>query len=147
MARKKKEGNAAQLSDGGGFDMTPMIDVTFLLIIFFMLVTDITNRKPEIDLPIAKKAEEDRPEEDPGRLVLSIHKDGRIAWVYGILSEAKLHEVLKGEALTSVRNGLPDRAIMIRADSSVEFGEIQKLMVACMKYKLWRISFSTKDVQ
>ncbi|HED65639.1 MAG TPA: biopolymer transporter ExbD, partial [Planctomycetes bacterium] len=44
-------------------NMTPMIDVVFLLIIFFMIITDLTQADLEqLQLPEAKSAVEDKPD-------------------------------------------------------------------------------------
>ena len=54
-------------------NMTPMIDVVFLLITFFMLVTEITRQDDveDLQLPdITTAVDDDDP--DPGRLVINI---------------------------------------------------------------------------
>ena len=57
--------------------MTPMIDLTFLLIIFFIIVNDLTQQELEdLKLPIAQKAGKDDP--PPGRPILNVMEDGSI---------------------------------------------------------------------
>jgi biopolymer transport protein ExbD len=52
-------------------DMTPMIDLTFLLIIFFIIVNDLTQQELEdLKLPIAQEAGHDDP--PPGRPILNV---------------------------------------------------------------------------
>ena len=49
-------------------DMTPMIDVVFLLIIFFMIITDLTQQDLEdLELPMAMHAVADKPDPDEWR--------------------------------------------------------------------------------
>lgn len=57
-------------------DMSPMIDLVFLLLIFFMTAsTLIVNRlDPEVTPPVADKAI--RPTIGAGRIVVNIHADG-----------------------------------------------------------------------
>ena len=53
-------------------DMTPMIDVCFELIIFFMLITEVSsNAKEKFKLPLAEKTSMDVVE--PGRLMVNIN--------------------------------------------------------------------------
>lgn len=54
------------------FDMTPMIDIVFQLIIFFMLITDLANTQLErVTLPKASEVKEDKqPPKD--RLVVNL---------------------------------------------------------------------------
>jgi biopolymer transport protein ExbD len=149
MAKKRKHlrANPSNLTEGGGFDMTPMIDVTFLLIIFFMCVTELSdaNKTKEIVLPVAEMAEVDEP--IPGRLVVNVTKKGEVE----VLSESKslkeLDTILRNEAVYSRKEGqeFPDRAVFIRADHRVEFKHVQKVMSMCMSHKLWRIAFTTAD--
>ena len=59
-------------------DMTPMIDIVFQLIIFFMLVMDMTKVQIEkLTLPFASKAIKEKYE-DPTLMVLNIMPDGTI---------------------------------------------------------------------
>ena len=60
-------------------DMTPMIDVVFLLIIFFMIITDLTQKDlEELELPVAVQAVKDKPDPDRVRPILNIGWDGEI---------------------------------------------------------------------
>ena len=65
--------------DAEGFNMTPMIDIVFQLIIFFMLVTDMAHVRVDqsLDLPAATKAMKDKMPDDT-ILVLNILTDGTI---------------------------------------------------------------------
>ena len=58
-------------------DMTPMIDVVFQLIIFFILITDLTQSElEELKLPMAMNAVEDKPDPSIVRPVLNVLPDG-----------------------------------------------------------------------
>jgi biopolymer transport protein ExbD len=120
-------------------DMTPMIDVVFQLIIFFMLVTDMSQQDlAELKLPYAQTAAKD--ELMKGRLTFNLHRDGEIEikrakqgtmddtntqnWVRGFL----VREVAKGKLEP---DGTSERAILIRADKDTEFKHVQKLLRVC----------------
>ena len=150
MAKKKARANPNAMSDFGGFDLTPMIDVTFLLIIFFMLVTELADlSKAKLKLPVAEKAEPD-DKVVPGRVILNVMKNGDVVVMGKKKSDAELHQLLALEAKISREgssDGFPNRAILIRADRRAEFGNVQHVMALCMRHKLWRIAFGTKDPQ
>lgn len=77
MARKVSEPDNPE-----SMNMTPMIDVTFQLIIFFMLVSDMTQQQIErLELPSATKAVKEKYA-DEKMLVLNIKKDGTV-WLQG----------------------------------------------------------------
>jgi len=74
MARLKMPPELEQVS----FDMTPMIDVVFQLIIFFMLIMDMSKAQLEpMTLPSAKKAIKEKFA-DTTMLVMNVLKDGTI---------------------------------------------------------------------
>ncbi|MHC4844826.1 MAG: ExbD/TolR family protein [Planctomycetota bacterium] len=133
MKRKSQDQNASKM------DMTPMIDVVFQLIIFFMLVTDLTQQDlAELKLPMAQMAQKDETEE--GRMVINIKKDGTIEIKrvpYATLDDPNTvvamrtflsNEVLKGD---KEPDGTSERALLIRADEFTEFKHVQKLMRLC----------------
>ena len=54
-------------------NMTPMIDVVFLLIIFFMIITDLTQQDlEELKLPEARSAIEDKPDPKVVRPIINM---------------------------------------------------------------------------
>ena len=137
-------------------NMTPMIDVVFLLIIFFMIITDLTQQDLEdLQLPKANAADQDKPDPDKVRPIFNILSDGRI-----IVSRETLYdpEVDQGKAdpLKQVKttlvaiadsmpksdeDGMPDDPLMIRADESSLFKHTQKVMEACSAkgIQIWKV--------
>jgi biopolymer transport protein ExbD len=119
-------------------NMTPMIDVVFLLIIFFMIVTDLTQQELEdLVLPKADMAQKDEnpPEK---RMIININRGGEY-----VVKRKKLGIV--DDCLDQIRNqlsfmvsffekeddGCSKQAILIRADLHTEFKYIQKVMQLC----------------
>lgn len=97
-AKKKKGGRRRPARRGKiRIDMTPMVDVAFLLLIFFMVTT--VFRRPqalEITLP-AEKAEIEIPEENV--MQIRVSEAGRVYWSIGLddpqpVEAAALHEVV-----------------------------------------------------
>lgn len=97
-AKKKKGGRKRPARRARiRIDMTPMVDVAFLLLIFFMVTT--VFRRPqalEITLP-AEKAEIEVPEENV--MQIRVTDAGRVFWNIGLedprgIDAAALHEVV-----------------------------------------------------
>ena len=120
-------------------DMTPMIDVVFQLIIFFMLVNDMTQQDlAELKLPSAEEAVKD--ELTQGRLTINILKDGVIEIKrskLGTLDDPATQQFVRELLAREVKlgklepDGTSERPILIRADQQTEFKHIQKLMRIC----------------
>ncbi|NCG55285.1 MAG: hypothetical protein GWP35_00110, partial [Proteobacteria bacterium] len=69
MAKKKRKIVVAR--KGVDMDMTPMIDIVFLLIVFFMVVTELTVQQAVVVLPVASEATVEEPQ--PGSKILFVN--------------------------------------------------------------------------
>jgi len=82
----KGDGKVRSKKSSTRIDMTPMVDLAFLLLTFFMLTT--TFNKPqtmEIIMPEKPKEEEDQPLVNEKKVVtLLLGKDDKIYWYQGI---------------------------------------------------------------
>ena len=106
----------------GGFDMTPMIDVTFQLIIFFMLVMDMSSAQVEtLRQPTARNA---IVLKDPGEVVVNVTGDGRLRVFGKTVTDEALETILETQ-----RRSRSDFPLLIRADRSAPFEQIQKVMM------------------
>jgi biopolymer transport protein ExbD len=154
-------------------DMTPMIDLTFLLIIFFIIVNDMTQQELEdLKLPIAQKAGHDDPPK--GRPILNVMEDGSIIWKKKVLYDQyllpqgidpirtgrpdyywKLEETMRLKFLPwmkieydeVLKMDLPDDPILIRADRNTPFKYIQRIMEVCSRenVKIWKVQLAASE--
>ena len=126
-----------QLGDDMRFDMTPMMDIVFQLIAFFMIVaTYVTREKVEVELPLAVNAA--MAENQQGRMLISITLDGQV-W-------AGSQPVTLDELATTVRAWLADDAkakIVIRADRSNSYGLVKQVMKVCRDAGIADIIFAS----
>ena len=139
-------------------DMTPMIDVVFLLIIFFMVITDMTQQDLEdLQLPMAIHAAEDKPDPTKYRPVVNIDINGliRIKRQTYFDPEAPDDYRLLREHLADVANNmerdkdqphLPGDAMLVRADESTPFKFVQKVMEQCgyKDVQIWKLQLAVK---
>ena len=131
-------------------DMTPMIDVVFLLIIFFMIITDLSQQDLEdVQLPLAAKAVPDKPDPEEWRPIINVTFDGemivkRETYFKPDVNEGPnkyddLERLLLGFAARMEKEPLqegssrmvPDEPILLRADRTTDFGFIQDIMEKC----------------
>ncbi len=151
-------------SSGLEMDMTPMIDCVFQLIIFFMLITDLSQMDLEqVYLPKAEVAAADKPDPREIRPVVNITSDGRIlvkrVVYYDPLKDdnyQKLEEYLAGvarvmptEPLDKKNPGSPKvraNPLLIRADQSTPAKYIQRVMEICGSHgiQIWKVELAAK---
>jgi biopolymer transport protein ExbD len=150
-------------------NMTPMIDVVFLLIIFFMIITDLTQQELEdLELPVAVEAHPDEPNPEDIRPILNVMHDGRIIVkkkeIYDPESPDGYKEVeayladhadkmrIKGH-VAPIEEGnpasglVPDDPLLLRVDQVTEFRMIQKIMEVCGKtgIQIWKVELAAAE--
>jgi len=77
MSNKLRELNAREETEGK-MDMSPMIDMVFLLLVFFIVVSTpmVVKMDAEVKPSVAYNAKQ--PEEKRGRIVVNVRSDGTI---------------------------------------------------------------------
>jgi biopolymer transport protein ExbD len=106
-----------------GFQLAPMIDMTFLLLIFFMVTTKISKEqiKEEVKLPVASNAI--IPEDVSNRDIISIDAQGRYFIGQEIADKKRLAEYLKKRF-----ENTPPLRLYIRADQKTSGKKIKEIM-------------------
>ncbi len=154
MPRKRYEiSSEAELE----LNMTSMIDIVFLLIIFFMTVTELSKLDSiaAVQLPVADQAYVKNPP-DAGKIVVNIEKtenDKAIIYFMNKPVSWKGFEALLHIAAERKREGAPlgpgqpapsSQEIMIRADQRLQYRIVQDVMMACAKEGLYKVSLIAK---
>jgi biopolymer transport protein ExbD len=121
-----------------GFQIAPMIDVVFLLLIFFVTSQIYAQWESEIgiNLPTAKTAEENP--RSPGEIIINVSRDGTVVVSGQTLDDARLTTVL--ERLVSVFPGQP---VLIRADRKTAYEQVVRVLDICRRCDVWNVSFAT----
>jgi biopolymer transport protein ExbD len=127
-------------------NLTPLLDVVFQLITFFMLVINFSsdNYDKRIVLPVAGSARpiEDDKQVSEDRLVLNIDKDGHLLMggevqplhkaVQSIKHQADLIKLnLKAAGKKPDATGSLPTTIVLRADKETSFSSVLGLIKAC----------------
>ncbi len=141
MARKPQENPA--------LDMTPMIDVVFELIIFFVVTLTEAQKKDEtIELENGKNGmvitADSLPPDHMQFDIASIDKDGRrlktprISMGDRTLTKEDVYNRVKAKM---DRLGGREFPVLIRADFETPHSAVRDVMDACTKAGIWKISF------
>ena len=127
-------------------DMTPMIDVVFLLIIFFMLVSQFTNQilAAQIILPVASQSMVD----DVGkRMVVNVDEDGKYYYMGREYQKDYLKSLIidygRRKTMTYMGMEISDMKVMIRADQFTPYKYIQAIYFLLQDATIWQICFAT----
>jgi biopolymer transport protein ExbD len=122
------------LKDNPEPDMTPMIDMTFQLIAFFMVLLNFgeADLDARINLPSSQLA---KPPETvlEAPLVLQLTSDDQVIFNGDLLPIDALSEPLRRERrFIELNGGKPaDTTVILRADASAKSGVVQQVMQKC----------------
>jgi len=118
--------------------MTPMIDMVFLLLVFFMTVSTLAqaDRRVKLDLPESEAS--DVPKELADRGTISIDADGKI------FQAAREQTLDSMQALISESlQANPDLRVQVRADRNTAYQSIQKVLRACAEAGAYEVIYAT----
>lgn len=118
--------------------MAPLIDIVFLLLVFFMSASIFYQLETEINItvPTAEKAAE--TVRSPGEIIINIRRDGTIVVNQRKLEREELREML--ERISTLYKGQP---VIIRADRETYHENVVEVLDICAGAEIWNISFAT----
>lgn len=123
------------------FDMTPIIDVVFLLIIFFMLVCQfIAAEQFQVQVPDAIQSAQPAAAPKPAPMTITILQtsDGKTVYAFGgeklgDLSGGDLAELVRSEIDRVSATGDVSKTVRLRCDKSVTFGQVKYILSGISK--------------
>jgi len=119
-------------------NLTPMIDVTFQLILFFLLAGHLAQQESsvELELPLAQTGHK-AMENSTRRIVINVTQDGTL-----ILSGETIDLERLGRILSADRRTSETLEVRIRTDRRTPYGKIAPLLVRCAESGIWNVSFA-----
>ena len=122
----------------GGVPLTPMMDVVFLLLCFFVTSQIFAQWETEVDITLPTAETGEIPQRLPGEVIVNVLPDGRTV-VNG--------QTLDDEALRSMLDRLvelfPGQPLLLRADKATPYEHVVRVLDFCRQADLWNISFAT----
>ena len=116
-----------------------MIDVVFLLIIFFIVSSNLVQQDVAMELELPS-AESGKPikENDRRPIMLNVPKAGTLLLGSELVNTEQLRAVLHRERQSS------DKAIevRIRTNKEIPYGVIEPILVLCAEAGIWNVSFA-----
>jgi len=121
-------------------NMTPMIDIVFLLIIFFMTVTQISEINKELmELPKLKGSED----QERSSLTINITRDGDIVVSGNTTTTIRLLAIVS-EELAKVNDDPGRLNIVVRADERGDCRVVNEVMNALGKLQLVKVRLAVQ---
>jgi biopolymer transport protein ExbD len=147
MASTKKRA-VQETEDGVPLDMSPMIDLTFLLLVFFMVASHLITVQIDrrVDPPVAENAQVAK--EASGRVVINVLADGS---VFGqnedeLPTSEAIQDYVDQVRVSNEEKGIPTR-LNLRADKNVDTRDIKKVIQAAGEAGVSEVIFGSMSVE
>lgn len=118
-------------------DVTPLMDLTFLLLIVFMITAPTLEFETNVSPP--SMSTDQRIKEDQEPIMINLAKDG-VIWLHR--EPVQLPELTARLALEHQKR--PDVKVLIRGDEGRVYGEIIEIMKAVRKANITALSLVTQ---
>lgn len=123
-----------------GFNMTPMIDISFLLIIFFIVSSRLAQQEIQLELDLPQAASGEEPDVEPTgrRLVVNVLPEGELMAAGAAVEAGELEQLI---ALERSKAG-SDFEVRIRSDRNVPYRFVEPILLACTRSGVWKVTFA-----
>ena len=124
--------------EGCEMNMTPMIDVVFQLIIFFVVTLKMTEEiNPDIVVEDGKHGEIITADNQPTQTVtIEVSRRGRVSISNATLSMNMLENIIR-----SRYNKFGSFPVMVRADYRTRHEDVKRVMDVCTRNGVWKVGF------
>lgn len=120
--------------------MAPMIDMVFLLLVFFMCVSSMATADKSVELDLPNSAESKVPDDLSDRGIISINSQGEIFLGMEVVSATEMQAAVK-----KLIQEKGDSSIVLRADRTVEFRWIKDVLKDCAEVGAYEIVYATYE--
>lgn len=123
------------------FDITPLIDIVFNLVIFFLVATHFVSSEAReaVALPEASQTDERPPA--PRRLIVTVLPDGGLSVGGHAVTLPEVEAMIAEGAQT----GTADYEVQIRGDRTAPFDAVEPLLLACARHGVTAVKVSKLD--
>jgi biopolymer transport protein ExbD len=128
-----------QLDEAPTVNLTPMIDVVFLLIIFFMVAAKFTELERKLGLRVPAVATTVPLTPAARKRVVNVYQDGRITLDR---ESVTLEQLIR--RLSNARSEYMGLGVLIRGDAGVRYQRVADVLAACRQAGIAELGIAVK---
>ena len=117
-------------------NITPLLDLAFVLLVIFIITTIPPVKDLELKLPTAAKHQKDPPRKAN---YISVLADGRL-----VLNTLEIPTADLLGKLISLRTDDPDLNVIIRGDAKTHYKEIRAVLDQCQQANIAKVQLATE---
>lgn len=122
--------------------MTPLIDVVFLLLIFFLVATNFTRKEIDHKINLPRVGGGERPAQIPENLVINIRADGTIVVDKRVVEADELRLIVQ-----RWQQRKPGKPVNIRADKNVIYAKVMGVLALCKRMKVDTVHLPVEELE
>jgi biopolymer transport protein ExbD len=120
-------------------NLTPMIDVVFNLIIFFMVGTRFADLERQFDVQLPRVSAAQPLTNLPDEIVVNVYRDGRVVVNRDPMTIAQLETTLR-----AARERYADQAVLVRGDGQGIYQSVIDVLGACQRAGIRHFSLAAQ---
>ena len=117
-------------------NITPLLDLAFVLLVIFIITTTPIVNDLELDLPKASKHQKDPPRK---AYYITVEAGGKL-W----LNKATVDLAGLQERLVGFRMDDPDLSVIVRGDNKTKYRQIRAVLDACQQANVVKVDLATE---
>ena len=127
------------LDEQPSLNLTPMIDIVFLLIIFFMVGTKFTELERKIALQVPQVSDVKTLSPAPEKRIINVYRDGRVALDRRFVTLEQLTARLQ-----TARSEYEQLGVVVRGDADGSFQNVANVLGACRQAGVSKMGISVR---
>ena len=120
-----------------GFQITPMLDVVFLLLCFFVTTSIFSRRETDLSVKIPTAESGSLPESLPGEVIFNVDREGAVRVNGRVLSDEAISDMCR--TLARVWPGNP---VVVRGARDARYADVIRVVDICAKNDVYAINFA-----
>jgi biopolymer transport protein ExbD len=134
--KKVSKGHHGSLNE---LNITPLLDLAFVLLVIFIITTPQLSNDLEMNLPSPKKIERPTPPPKVNRIM--VETSGRIT-----LNDRAMELPALKQALASLKAGDPDTSVVVRGAAAVDYQHVIGVLDVLQQVDITKVGLATETV-
>ena len=135
--KKFSKGHHSSLNE---LNITPLLDLAFVLLVIFIITTPQLSNDLEINLPSLNK---DKPASPPPKIYrITVAANGRIS-----LNDQTVELPALNERLVAMKSSNPDTSVVVRGAAEVDYNRVIGVLDVLQQADITKVGLATETVQ
>jgi biopolymer transport protein ExbD len=135
--KKFSKGQHSSLNE---LNITPLLDLAFVLLVIFIITTPQLSNDLEMNLPSPKK---EKPPPTPPKITrINVDKDGRI-----LMNDQVMELAVLKPTLVAMKASDPETTVVVRGSAEVDYQRVINVLDALQQAEITKVGLATETTQ